>query len=400
MDKEQATGPLAGVKILDMTSVLLGPYATQILGDLGAEVIKVEDPNGGDVVRWGGEAPKTQGMGPIFVTLNRNKRSIGLDLRKPSAKKAFKKLLQWADVFIHNVRPAGMARLGFDYDRVKEINPKLLYVHAAGFHADGPYAGLQAFDDLVQGASGMASLFSKVDGNPVPRYMPALVADKTTGLHAVYAVLAGLFHRERSGEGQFIEVPMFESMVGFTLAEHLFGRTFEPPTGQMGYVRVLNPNRKPYKTKDGYICILPYSDAQWITFFKLGGRPDIMDDPRFATFNDRTRNSIALYGLIEDVAQTKTTAEWLEILKEANVPSMAVAEIEDLFDDPHLKETGFFQKVEHPSEGTYYAMKHPVNFEKTPAELRRHAPQLGEHTEEVLREIGLSEEDIQELDEA
>ena len=391
---KKATGPLAGIKILDMSSVLLGPYATQILGDLGADVIKIEEPGSGDLMRSAGDPPRTPGMGPIFMTVNRNKRSVALDMKQERAKRLLEKLIQWADVFIHNVRASGMERLGFDYDRARSLNPSIIYVHASGFGSDGPYAGRQAYDDMVQAASGATELLGLVDGDPAPRYLPTVIVDKTTGLHAVYATLAALFHRERTGEGQFVEVPMFESFVSFLMVEHLYGQTFDPPTGPpeaVGYTRILNPNRRPFQTRDGYVSVMPYTDQQWMLFFEIGGKPEMMKDPKFANFNQRTKNIKELYGHVREMMASRTTAEWLELFDEAKIAAMPVNTIDDLFEDKHLKETGFFERCEHHSEGAYFSMKHPVRFAKTPADIRRNPPRLGEHTEEVFRQFGLEE---------
>lgn len=392
MSAPENLGPLKGVKVIDLTTVLLGPYATQILGDLGADVIKVENP-AGDILRWGGPG-RSKDMGPIYLNVNRNKRSLSLDLKRPEAKKALRKLIETADVFIHNIRDKAIAKLGFDYEAVKEINPDIIYVHAVGFSKDGAYAGRQAYDDLVQAASGTTNFMSLVDGNPEPRYLPALVADKTTGLHAVYATLAALFHRERTGMGQFVEVPMLESFVSFSFAEHLYGHTFVPPTGQMGYKRVMNKNRKPYKTKDGYLSIVPYDDRQWTEFFKLGGRDEIYEDPRFSTYKARIENTESLYGLIAEVAATKTTEEWLHLLDKARIPAMRANDFDTLMTDEHLTSVDFFEEHDHPTEGKYVQMKAPINFEKSPSALRHHPPHLGEDNEEILREYGFSGSEI------
>lgn len=381
---------LSGMRVVDLTSVLLGPYCTQILGDLGADVVKVEPPEG-DLLRWGGKPPQTKGMGPIFMNVNRNKRSICLDLKRDDAKEVLKKLVQQADVFIHNIRAAGIERLGFSYDEVAKLKHDIVYVHCAGYGQGGAYAGRQAYDDLVQAATGAATLLSRFDGNDDPRYLPSLIADKSTGLHAAYATLAAIIHRLRTGEGQFVEVPMMESFTSFVMLEHLFGATFDPPTGPIGYRRVLNPNRRPYKTKDGYLGIVPYSDSQWEEFFCLGGKPEVFKDARFATFTERTKHIQDLYALIEEVAASKTTQEWLYVLDKANIPAMKVTDLNEVLDDEHLNSIDFFQKMDHHSEGRYISMRHPIGFEKSPAQTKRHPPGLGENGAEILMEIGYSE---------
>ena len=389
-------GPLAGVKVVDMTSVLFGAFSSQIFGDLGADVIKVEAPgsradNGGDIFRYTGRPASTPGMGPMFMHYNRNKRSVLIDLKGGDGQEALRRLLAEADVFITNVRMKGLAKLGFDYDAVKAIRPDIVYVHCAGYGADGPYASRQAYDDLIQAASGGTDLLGRVDGNPAPRYQPSLIADKSSGLFGAYATMAALFHRERSGEGQFVEVPMFECFTYFNMTENLYGHTFEPPTGSYGYSRVFNPNRKPYPTMDGYLAILPYSDSQWDDFFEIGGMPPgtFTKNPRYATYALRTENIAEIYAMIEEVARTKTTDEWVEALTRRNVPCMKVARLEEVIDDPHLNAVGFFERRDHPTEGRYVSLRHPVSFSATPATVRRDAPRLGEHTEEVLGPLGL-----------
>jgi crotonobetainyl-CoA:carnitine CoA-transferase CaiB-like acyl-CoA transferase len=391
---EEPTGPLKGVKIIDMTSVIFGAYATQMLGDLGADVIKIESPSptggtggsGGDIMRWAGKVPPgAEGLGPIFLALNRNKRSVVLDLRKPSAVRAIKRLIAGADVLATNVRYEGMKRLGLAYDEVVKIKPDIIYLHAAGYGADGPYAGQPAYDDLIQAGSGLADIIPRMDGDPKPRYVPTALADKTSGLFMTQAVLAALFHRQRTGEGQFVEVPMFECVSSFVLAEHLFGHTFVPPTQHMGYTRVLSPNRRPYATKDGHIGLLPYSDKQWEEFFTLAGRPGAFsNDPRFSTYQARTQHINELYAMIEEVTQTKTTEEWLALLQPLSIPVVRMNRLEDLERDPHLMSVDFFQRYEHPDAGPYVAVRPPLKFSRTPANVRRHPPRLGEHTEEVI----------------
>jgi len=387
MTDQTSTGPLAGVKILDMSSVVLGPFATMIFGDLGAEVTKIE-PGKGDLMRYAGKSP-TGDLGPIYTNLNRNKASVQLDAKTEQGKAALEEMIKASDVLFTNVRLAGMARLGLDYDAVKAINPSIVYVHCAGFGADGPYGQRQAYDDLIQAASGFAHLSSMRDGSP-PAYAPSLVADKTVGLFATYATLAALFHKERSGQGQFVSVPMLESFTFFNMVENLYGETFLPGNGKVAYTRSINANRKPYPTKDGHIALVPYSDSQWEKFFELGGKPGVFEDERFSTYAARTENIGALYGLIEDVSATKTTDEWLELLDEAQIPAMRFNKMIDVLSDPHLEAVGFFQTRTHPDAGEYRSMKHPVTFSETPATIRTAPPRLGADTETVLASLGLA----------
>ena len=386
-------GPLHGVKIVEMTSVVLGPYAVQILADMGAEVIKIEQPRGDSNRTLG--ASRNPGMSALYLTCNRNKRSIVLDLRKPGARDAMLAMVKDADVFVHNNRPQVMTKLGLDYADMKKINPKIIYCGAYGYAKNGPYGALGALDDSIQAVSGIAMLNKMVLGEP--RYLPTVVADKTTAITVVYGILAALFNRERTGEGQELEVPMFETMVNFVMAEHLWGMTFEPPKGAPGYTRLMSHHRKPYKTLDGYIAILPYLDAHWEKFCKLTGRTELIDDPRFRTLADRVRNIDDTYSITGEIMATRKTKEWLELFDKSGVPTIVVNSLEDLVTDPHLQATGFWQIVEHPTEGALRMPKFPVNFGSTPASIRRHAPRLGEHTEEVLREAGLSAEQVAAL---
>jgi crotonobetainyl-CoA:carnitine CoA-transferase CaiB-like acyl-CoA transferase len=395
---ERATGPLSGIRILDLTSVVNGAYGTQILADQGADVIKLEDPagnrgNGGDIMRWAGHVPEgaPRDMGPIFLTINRNKRSIVLDLKKPSAQRAVKKLVESCDVFAASVRYDGLRRLGLSYEDLAAIKPDLIYVHAAGYGSDGPYAGEPAYDDLIQSASGCADILPRTDGNPTPRILPTLVADKVSGLFMAQAVTAALLHRERTGEGQFVEVPMFECVTSFLLVEHLYGHTFDPPTGQWGYNRVVNPNRKPFQTKDGYIGLLPYTDKQWDQFFEVAGYGEtIAKDPRFADYFTRAKHINELYGLVGEAAATKTTQEWLDLLKPLSIPVVKTNRLEDLESDPHLEAVGLFECYLHPEMGAYKQLRPPVKFSKSPSNIRRHPPRLGQHTDEVLAEFGIA----------
>lgn len=388
-----APGPLAGITIVDMTSVVFGPFATVMLADLGANVIKIENPGGGgEVMRHAGRAP-APGMGPIYMALNRNKRSVALDAGTELGREALTRLLAGADVFIHNVRMAGMERLGFGYEAVKAIRDDIVYVHCAGFGADGPYAKRQAFDDLIQGASGFADLAMKRDGGE-PAYAPSLIADKTSGLYAYGATLAALLHRERSGEGQFVQVPMLEAFTHFHMVENLYGETFVPATYGMAYTRSVNPRRKPYRTRDGYICIVPYSDAQWERFFELGDRPGVFEDPRFSTYRARTEHTGELYAIIEEVALTRTTDEWLDLLERENIPGMRFNTNEDVLRDPHLAATDFFQEVDDPVLGRFRTLRPPVAMTGSPASIRSRPPLFGEHTREVLESLGFDAAEI------
>jgi len=390
-----SAGILSGYRIIDLTTVVLGPFATQMLGDLGADIIKVEPPEG-DVMRHAGPQ-RSPGMGPIYLTMNRNKRSITLDLKQKTAKAALEKLITSADALIHNVRAAGIERLGFGYEQVRAMRPDIVYVHATGFGSDGPYAGRPAYDDLVQAASGMASMLPRQDGSEAPRYFPGLIADKTAGLYAANAMLAGLLHRERTGEGQFIEVPMLECMVSFNMAENLYGHTFVPPLGPTGYVRAMTPERRPYRTKDGYIAALPYTDAQWSAFFSVAGRPELADDPRFSVYRARSQNIAEAYRLAAEILKERTTAEWLELLGAANVPVMPVHTLESVLTDSQMRETGFVAEREHPSEGRYLALGQPLRFSAAPAAIRREPPRQGADTEELLAELGYSDAEIRAM---
>lgn len=392
---EAATGPLAGVRILDLTSVVFGAYATQILADQGADVIKLEDPGsgrgeGGDIMRWAGHTPETcpRDLGPIFMTINRNKRSALVDLKSAELRPALERLIASCDVLAASVRYEGLKRLGLDYESVKRIKPDIVYVHAAGYGSDGPYAGEPAYDDLIQSASGLADLLPRTDDDSTPRILPTLVADKVSGLFMSQAITAALFHRQRTGEGQFVEVPMMECVTSFTLVEHLYDHTYEPPTGQWSYQRVTNPHRKPFPTKDGYIGLLPYTDRQWDQFFEVAGWGETVGkDPRFADYAARAKHTRELYALVDKVTATRTTEEWIALLKPLSIPVQKTNRLDDLPEDPHLQAVGFFERYDHPHAGPYNAMKPPVKFARTPANIRRHPPRLGEHTAEVLAEV-------------
>ncbi len=382
--------PLKGVRIADMTTVVFGPYCTQILADLGADVIKVE-PMEGDSARNIGVPAKTPLMGPVHLRLNRGKRSVAWDMKTEAGKKAIRRLLETSDVFIHNIRPEAIDRLGLGYDAVRKLRPDIIYVHCTGFGLGGPYAGLQAYDDIIQAASGAVSLLPRVDGNPRPRYLPMLFADKVSGLHAVYATLAALFARTRDGEGQHVEVPMFEAIASFNMLEHLCDATFVPPTGKWGYPRQLDPVRQPMRTKDGYISIAPYLDDRWVRFFQAAGHPEVLQEPRFIDKPTRRANMTQMYEVAETILPEKTTAEWLRILKEAHVPAIHANEIGEVVDDPHLKASGLFKQRRHPTEGDYVEVGPPVRFAGMESLEPGHAASIGEHTAEINRELGLED---------
>tara|TARA_R110000772_G_scaffold20609_5_gene57384 strand:- start:2671 stop:3921 length:1251 start_codon:yes stop_codon:yes gene_type:complete len=388
----EPTGPLKGLKIVDMSTVVLGPFATVNFADMGADVIKVENDQGkfaGDMMRHAGDSP-TGDLGPIFASLNRNKKSITVNAKEAADKAVIVELLKHADVFFHNVRMAGMERLGLDYEAVKAINPGIVYVHCAGFGKGGDYSHRQAYDDLIQCSSGFASLFEMRGDSGRPLYMPSLVADKTIGLFAVNATLAAMYHKEKTGEGQFVEVPMFEAFTWFNMVENLWGETFIPGNGRLAYTRSVNPNRKPYPTKDGYIGLVPYSDKQWEKFFELGGKPGVFKEPRFATYSERTKNVTALYALIEEIASTKTTDEWLALLDENNIPAMRYNTIADVLTDPHLQQVGFWTEREGEKMGKYRSIKHPIHYSASPVNIYADPPTLGADNDEIRNAIGHS----------
>ena len=377
----KARGPLAGIRVLDLTTVVMGPFATQILGDLGADVIKVESA-GGDSMRWIGPF-RNDGMGPMYLQANRNKRSVVLDLKSSDDRAALLELAKDADVFVYNVRPQAMARLGLGYDAVSAVNPKIIYCGAVGYGSGGPDAGKAVYDDLMQAGAGIAGLFAAVDG--APRYAPVNICDRVVGLYLTIAITSALHHLARTGEGQQIEVPMLETMAQFVLADHMGGGAFVPPEGSMGYKRLLSRTRGPYPTRDGHLAIVVYTDKHWRAFSRMVGKPDLLDsDPRFRNQETRTQNAEDMGNFLAEYLPTKTTREWLEVLKEADIPASAVNKIDELFEDPHLKAVNFFSEMDHPTEGRLKVARFPVAFSKTPASIGRLAPNLGEHTKEIF----------------
>jgi crotonobetainyl-CoA:carnitine CoA-transferase CaiB-like acyl-CoA transferase len=390
---EAKPGPLAGTKVLDLTTVVLGPLATQILGDLGAEVIKVEAPEG-DIMRYAGPARHPE-MGHVFLNLNRNKRSLVLDLKQPEAAPVLLALAAQSDVLMHNMRPQAMARLGFTWERLSQINPRLVYCSAHGYGQDGPLADRPAFDDIIQGASGLVALEMATGGEA--RFVPTLIGDKTVGLTMVYAVMAALLQRARTGLGQAVEVPMLETMTAFVMAEHMGGLTFDPPIGPPGYSRMLAPDRRPHRTADGHICILPYTDRHWKDFFHIAGRADLTDDSRLADAQTRSHHVAELYALIAECVSDEPTAFWLDKLKAADIPCGPVNPLAELPTDEHLAAVDMFARTEHPTEGSIRVVRPPVRFGDADCGLRYPAPRLGEHSREVLREAGLGEREIDDL---
>jgi crotonobetainyl-CoA:carnitine CoA-transferase CaiB-like acyl-CoA transferase len=387
-------GPLHGVRILDLTTVVMGPYATQTLADLGADVIKVEPPEG-DVMRFAWPA-RHAGMGHIFLHANRNKRAITLDLKRDEARNALLALAKDADVLVYNIRPQAMARLKLGYEDLRAVNPRIIYVGGFGYSQRGPYAAKAAYDDLIQGAAGIPWLLKK-QGADVPRYAPVIIADRTVGLHISNAVCAALYAREKTGKGQRVDVPMFESLLQTVLGEHLGGFTFEPQTGEAGYARMLARDRRPFQTADGYVCALIYNDKQWKAFFALIGRPELMQSEKFRDQEARSRNYDDAYALVDAEMRKRGTEEWIAALEAADIPVQRMNSLDDIIADPHLDAIGYFRRIEHPSEGRIRSMAVPSEWSETAPEYRRHAPRFGEHTREVLREAGLDDAAIDAL---
>jgi crotonobetainyl-CoA:carnitine CoA-transferase CaiB-like acyl-CoA transferase len=389
------TRALSGIRVIDMTSTVMGPSATQMLGDHGADVIKVESA-AGDTTR---QVPphRSPDMGVAYLQLNRNKRSVVLDLKRDADRDAMRALLKTADIFIYSVRPAAMARLGLSPQEVESLNPQLITVSLVGFGEGGPYTGRPVYEDLIQGLTAVPSLLMQA-GSPQPQYVPVAFNDRAVGLYTVAAILTALFHRARTGEAQHIELPMFESMAQFVLGDHMGGRAFEPPLGPPGYARTLTPERRPYQTADGYVCAIIYTDNHWRAFGKLVGRPDLVDeDERFATLRSRTIYAHDTYSFVREIMPSRTTAEWLKLFEEADIPATPLHTLETIFDDPHLNATGFFQRTQHPTEGTLLSVRGPANWSKTPPTMITPAPRLGEHTRQVLSELGYSPADVEKI---
>ncbi len=386
-------GPLAGIRIIDLTTVVLGPFGTQLLGDMGADVIKVEIP-AGDTTREIGPS-RTRGMGSYFANLNRNKRGIVLDLKRKPAMDALWRLIEGADVFVHNMRISAAERLGLGYAAMAARNPRIIHACATGFRKGSSAQDNPAYDDLIQGLSGMAALNAGPDG--APRYFPTVAADKLTGQMLASMIGMALFHRERTGQGQEVHVPMMETMLNFMLVEHLWHGTLNEPEKGLGYPRMLTPHRRPFETKDGYLCVIAVSDIQFTKIFTAMGRPELMQDPRFCSVYARGQNADAVYGALADGLKTKTTAEWSAVLTAADIPNGPANTLPALLQDAYLKETGFFQPTQHPVEGEVLVTAIPARFSASPPSIRRLWPTLGEHTDEVLREAGYSDAEIEAI---
>ena len=385
--------PLAGLQVIDMTTLAMGPLAAQILGDYGADVIKVESPSG-DPFR--DTLPtKSAGMGHVFLQFNRNKRSLAIDLKAPATRAAFRRLVAGADIFVSNVRPAAMKGLALDYESLRAINPALIYCAAYGFSERGPYAGRPAADDTIQAMSGLVNLQGRATGSP--QLVASVVADKAVGLMLVNAVMAAIIHRMKTGQGQCIEVPMFESMVAFVLPEHMGGLAYAPSRGESGYSRIINPMRRPYATRDGHLCVLPYTTAQWHRFFRLIGRNDLAEDTELADPVKRNARLHELYGLIAAAMPGRTTKEWVADLLTADILFGEMLSPEDLVENSHLDAVGMFTMADHPTEGRIRLIGYPVQSSTGATRLARLPPTLGQHSREILAALGLNQGEIDAL---
>ncbi|MFL6601934.1 MAG: CaiB/BaiF CoA transferase family protein [Steroidobacteraceae bacterium] len=383
MTHKKGAGPLSGVRVIDLTAMVMGPYCTQIMADMGADVIKIEAPEGDDI-RYISVGP-VPGMSGVFVNVNRGKRSVVLDLRSQSGKTTLQGLIQRADVFIHSMRAKAIARLGFGYCDVAAINPSIIYTNCYGYSRRGPDKDLTAYDDTIQAECGLPAVQQMLTGEP--NYVGTIMADKVAGMTALYATMMALFHRERTGEGQEVEVGMFETMATFMLVEHANGAMFSPPLGPAVYPRAVAPNRRPYHTRDGYISALIYNDKQWSAFV-AAVQPPWASEPRFATLELRARQIDTMYALLADTFKERTTREWLELLRSLDIPAAPLRTPAELFDNPHLNAVGLFETVDTP-EGPVRFPGVPAWFSRTPGRVAGGAPRLGANTREVLEELGL-----------
>ena len=384
MDKKpKGAGPLSGVRVIDLTSMVFGPYATQIMADMGADVIKVEPPSG-DATRYISVGP-TPDMAGVFVNVNRGKRSIVLDLQSDDGKASLRALLEQADVFIHSMRSKAIAKLGFDYAAVAALNPSIVYTNCYGYGRNGPERDQPAYDDTIQAECGLTAVQQMLTGEA--NYVGTIVADKVAGLTALYATMMALFHRERTGEGQEVEIGMFETMASFMLVEHANGAMFDPPLGPAHYPRVVGRNRKPYRTKDGYVSALIYNDKHWSLF--VDAVKPAWASPEMANLNERARQIDRIYGLLAETFLERTTQDWLELLRKLGIPAAPLRTPDELFDNPHLNAVGFFETVE-TRRGKVRFPGVPTTFSATPGKVAGPAPELGEHTQQVREEFGLN----------
>ncbi|WP_205452109.1 CaiB/BaiF CoA transferase family protein [Sphingobium estronivorans] len=387
-DNGSFPGALHGVRVVDLTTVVFGPYATQTLGDYGADVIKVEAPDG-DSTRMTGACVE-KGMAPLFLGSNRNKRSVVLDLKTAEGRAALQALIATADIFIHNIRPQKLENLGLAAEELCAANPRLIYVSLLGFGSGGPYSGKPAYDDIIQALSGAVDLNRRHAGTM--RYLPTIAADKLGAQMAIHAVLAALYQRERSGRGQVVEVPMFECMVQFLMTEHYFSRHFDPLPPSNGqadeycYPRTIDPWRRPYVTSDGHVCLMPYNDRHWQEFFSEIGKPELANDPRFRTLADRTSNIGTLLPLVEAETAGQSTAHWLAVCNRLGIPCAPVNGVADLEQDEHLRAVRMFGEMETGADWRFRYVRFPVDMECSQVSPRL-PPRLGEHTEEVLAEL-------------
>jgi crotonobetainyl-CoA:carnitine CoA-transferase CaiB-like acyl-CoA transferase len=379
-------GPLSGVRVVDLTSMVFGPYCTQIMADMGADVIKVEPP-AGDNTRHISIGPE-QGMSGVFVNVNRGKRSVVLDLRAEAGQQALRALVATADIFIHSMRASAIARLGFSYPDVAAIRPSIVYTNCYGYGRGGPEANLTAYDDTIQAECGLPVVQQMLTGEA--NYVGSIVADKVAALTAVYATVMALYHRERTGLGQEVEVSMFETMASFMLVEHANGAMFSPPLGPAGYPRAVAPNRRPYRTRDGYLAALVYNDKQWNAFV-AAVQPEWAVGPDFATLERRAQQIDRVYALLGETFAQRTTGEWLDLLRSLDIPAAPLRTLDDLFDNPQLEAVGFFETVD-TANGPVRFPGVPTGFSQTPGRVGGPAPRLGAHTREVLAELGLEME--------
>ena len=383
--------PLKGIKIIDASSILMVPYCTRLLADMGAEIIKVETLSG-DNTRYIGPSIN-KGMAAVFLNINRNKKSISVDLKSADGRLIIYKLIKKSDVFVSNIRKASLEKLKLTHTDFIKINPKIITANAVGFSSKGPYAGLPAFDDTIQAISGMAA-YQEIYSDQ-PSYTSGATADKVTGLMLGMSILSALFNREKNGEGTELEVPMMETMVDFTLVEHLYGYNFLPPKAPPVYPRQSSPNRKPYKTLDGYIAVLPYSDDQWLRFFSIIKKENILKDPKFCSLESRNQNIDELYKILSEELKKRNTSFWIKNLREQDIPATKVNFPKDLFDDEHLERINFFKVQDHPTEGKLLYPSFPVEFNEDEISESLHAPSLGENTKEILTDLGYSEFEIE-----